>query len=391
MLVFWIWFSLLEGISLKDKQRLLAHYHTPDKLYALDAGGILYAPVPCPQVLNKDLSQAESVLQQCMQHQIGILTLHDSGYPSLLKRIPDAPVVLYYRGTLPNWELQPAIGVVGTRHASDYGLRTAFQISSQIAACGGLVVSGGAFGIDAQASQGALSQNKTTVAVLASGLDRLTPASHRPLFESILHCGCLLSEHPPHAEIFKGNFLQRNRIISGICNGILVVEAPASSGALNTAHWAKKQDRALFAVPGELGRESCAGSNALITQGATAVLSGWQLLQPYASRYPLTVHQAQPQTAAAAPLPQKAPARSRADKINIDKPKDSPYIGKDTTLPELTEPEKAVVALLSSKPVPMDLITEQLDMPQHQAMSLITKLTIKGVVKNHPGRLISLN
>ena len=391
MITLWIWFSLLEGISLKNKRKLLAHYGTPDRLYALDADGIAYAPVPCPQVLDKDLARAEKVLQDCAKYQIGILTIQDSGYPSLLRRVEDAPIVLYYRGTLPNWDIQPVIGVVGTRHASPYGLKITQQISAEIAACGGIVVSGGAFGVDAQAARGALSQGKITVAVMACGLNRPQPTANKELFEEIMGCGCLISEYPPFTEVFKGNFLRRNRIISGISNGILVAEAPIGSGALNTAQWAQKQERELYAVPGDIDKEYCAGSNQLIADGATAALTGWQVLQPYADRYRLTVRKTQPTPAQTDVLPQKNHPKAKADKINIDKQADSPYSGKDVTHTLLNEKEKALVTQLSAEPIPIDILIERLDMPLPQVLSLITTLTVRGVVKSHPGRLISLN
>ena len=397
MLVHWIWFSLLQGMNGRQKLQLLERFHSPEDMYALEARGLKDMPFDCTALLQKDLRKATDILKTCAEQMIGVLTFTDSGYPNRLRSVDDPPMVLYYRGSLPAWELQPVIGVVGTRNASSYGLRIAGSISAQIAACGGIVASGGAFGIDTKALEGALTQGQTTVAVMAGGLDHPYPKANMPLFYKIMENGCLLSEYAPGEPAMKWNFLQRNRIISGISNGVLVVEAPAKSGALNTARWASEQGRDVFAVPGNIDVESCAGSNGLIGDIAMAAVSGWSVMQQYAPMYPQTVKRTEPvmnteETVEEFPLsrPEKSKPRPKADKINIDKPGDCPYSVKENKLPALTQEENTVVALLTQSPVSMDTVMEQLQLPSATALSIITKLSIKGVVKIHPGKLISL-
>ena len=402
MLVHWIWFSLLQGMNGRQKLQLLEHFHSPEDIYQLDRTIVkrvdFLGENALAGILNKDLTAANRIIRDCANQQIGVLAFTDTGFPERLRRIDDPPMVLYYRGALPAWDMQPVIGVVGTRKASSYGLRIAGQISAQIAACGGIVASGGALGIDTCALEGAGSQGQKTVAVLAGGLDNFYPKSNEPLFRRIIENGCLLSEYPPQTTAYKWNFLRRNRLISGISNGVLVVEAPAISGALNTARWAWSQGREVFAVPGNIDVESCAGSNNLIGDIAHAAVNGWSVMCHYEMDYPHVVKKAEPRLQQeespwlmVAQQQEKPVPESKADKINVDNPKDCPYSVKEKELPPLTEQEKAVVALLGATPIAMEQLVAQLEMSSGAVMSIITRLAVKGVVKNHPGKLISLN
>ena len=211
MLVHWIWFSLLQGMNGRQKLQLLEHFHSPEDIYQLDRTIVkrvdFLGENALAGILNKDLTAANRIIRDCANQQIGVLAFTDTGFPERLRRIDDPPMVLYYRGALPAWDMQPVIGVVGTRKASSYGLRIAGQISAQIAACGGIVASGGALGIDTCALEGAVSQGQKTVAVLAGGLDNFYPKSNEPLFRRIIENGCLLSEYPPQTTAYKWNFL----------------------------------------------------------------------------------------------------------------------------------------------------------------------------------------
>ena len=402
MLTHWIWFSQLPGLKGRQKLQLLEHFRSPEDIYLLQKDEIrnlrFLGENAQLGILNKDLTQASRILKTCADKKIGVLAFTDSGFPERLRRIDDPPMVLYYLGKLPAWELQPLIGIVGTRNASTYGLRAAANLSAQIAACGGLVVSGGALGIDTRALEGALGQGKSTVAVLAGGLDSFYPKSNEPLFRKIMENGCVLSENPPGASARKWDFLHRNRLISGISNGVLVVEAPEASGALNTARWASEQGREVFAVPGNIDVETCAGSNALIGEIAEAAVNGWSVMSHYRDIYPDTVKKVQPQLKPEAmPGPmvaqqsEKPTLQAKADKINVDKPTVSPYSVKDNVLSMLSPQEKAIVELLTKDPIPVDVVMEKLQLPSGTVLSILTKLAVKGVVKNHPGKLISLN
>ena len=402
MLAYWIWYSLLPGMNGRQKLQLLEQFHSPEEIFLLDdrtVNGLSFLSYKAKTgILNKDLSKANGIIKTCTGLRIRVLAFMDSGFPARLRNIDDPPMVLYYLGELPAWELQPLIGVVGTRKATGYGLRATERISAQIAACGGIVVSGGAFGIDSKALTSALEQGQRTVAVLAGGLDSFYPKGNEALFHKVMESGCILSENPPGARVYRGEFLRRNRLISGISNGVLVVEAPEVSGALNTARWATEQGRDVYAVPGNIDSENSAGSNALLGDAAQAVTNGWAIMRHYAPLYPDTVRQVQPRlqpetktVQMVAQQPEKPVLRPHADKINVDKPVDSPYSVKENVLAKLSPREKEIVLLLTNQPVPVDQIAEKLQRPSGEVLKIVTKLSVMGVVKSHPGKLISLN
>ena len=398
MPVYWIWFAELKGINLFTKRQLLEKFRDPEELFRLEEKALKAFPKEVIDALqNKDLTESKQIMDRCRQKGIGILTFADAAYPESLRYIEDPPLVLYFKGTLPDWQAQPVIGVVGTRKASPYGLQTAHLISSQIAACGGLVVSGVATGIDALAMEGALDVGKPTVGVLGCGLDVVYPASNRALYRRTEENGCLISEYPPGTRPYGGNFLHRNRIISGVSAGLLVVEAPARSGALNTARHAFTQGRDLFVAPGNLGVDTCVGSNALLQEGAYAVLSGWDAVKHYANLYPgvvenrpvplrQTVQQPLPKVAEVQTRPEKEESLPQNAIDNLDKSTYSVINKRPVTL---SDRENAVLALLSDIPQLPDSVMDASDLPSSTVQSILTRLTIKGLAIQHPDGRIS--
>ena len=290
MLLYWIWFAQLQKVPDQIKWMLLQHFQDPEEIYYAESSAFSgiegLSRDAVAQLQQKDLTEAEKILQQCQEKELNILTIQDKAYPSKLRNIADPPMVLYYKGKLPDFEGNPVIGVVGTRKASAYGLNTAKKMGYQIARCGGIVVSGMAHGIDGMAMDGALTADKTTVGVLGCGADMIYPLSNRKLFRDVERYGCILSEFPPETPAYKWNFPRRNRIISGVSNGVLIVEAPARSGALITADRALEQGRDVFVVPGNVDLEGFAGSNRLLREGATFVSCGWDILSEYEVFYP---------------------------------------------------------------------------------------------------------
>lgn len=206
------------------------------------------------------------------------VVLDDPEYPPLLREISSPPETLFVRGELPP-QNQPSLAVVGSRQCSDYGKRATEEIVGALAQAGVVIVSGLAFGIDAIAHTAALETNGKTIAVLASAIDDITPAIHRHLAKRILsHNGTILSELPPGSPCFKGSFPIRNRIVSGLSLGTLVIEATTRSGSLITAKFALDQGRDLFAVPGSIHSETSQGTNGLLKSGAHVVTSAHDIL-----------------------------------------------------------------------------------------------------------------
>lgn len=399
MPVYWIWFAEIKGISLFVKRQLLETFRDPEEIYLAQEKA--FSKEVAEALQQKDLTEAMAIYQQCVKLGIGILTYADEDYPESLRNIEDPPVVLYFKGKLPDWQAQPVIGVVGTRKASTYGLQTAHLLASQIAACGGLVVSGAATGVDAFSMEGALDAGKPTVGILGGGVDVVYPAKNRNLYRRTEEKGCLISEYPPGCRPYPWNFLQRNRIISGLSDGVLVVEAPGKSGALNTARHAFSQGRDLFVVPGNLGVDTCLGSNALLQEGAYAALSGWDVVKHYAPLYPDTVAnrpvnlqrigQIPPKKVAEeTALPEKGENKKRVSPENaIDNAPKSTYsvINKPTV--KLSDQENAVLALLSETPQLPDSVMDASDLPASTVQSLLTRLAIKGLAIQHPNGRIS--
>ncbi|MCD6500901.1 DNA-processing protein DprA [bacterium] len=214
------------------------------------------------------------------QESIRTLKIGDKNYPDLLKKIPDPPKILYIRGELAKNE--PCFSIVGTRKCSDYGKELAFSIAQDLAETGITVVSGMARGIDTMAHKGALESGGRTIAVLGTGIDErsIYPQENLKLAKKILkNGGCLISEYPPGTPGIKWNFPERNRIISGISLGVLVVEAKFGSGALITANWAKEQRRKIFAVPGPVHSKNSQGPHSLIKKGAKLVENANDILE----------------------------------------------------------------------------------------------------------------
>ena len=399
MPVYWIWFAQLKGISLFVKRQLLERFGNPEEIYL--AQDRAFSKEVAEALQEKDLTEATTIYQQCVKLRVDILTYTDAAYPESLRNIEDPPMVLYCKGRIPDWKAQPVIGVVGTRKASPYGLKTAHLLSAQIAACGGLVVSGAATGIDAYSMEGALDAGKPTIGVLGGGVDVVYPAKNRELYRRTEENGCLISEYPPGCRPYPWNFLQRNRIISGISDGVLVVEAPEKSGALNTARHAFSQGRDLFVVPGNLGVDTCLGSNALLQEGAYAALSGWDVVKHYAPLYPGAVEnrpvalqkkvQKSPvKVAESMVAPENGKTKKKTTSENaIDNAPKSTYSVINKRPVNLSDQENAVLAQLSDVPQLPDSVMDAIDLPSGTVQSILTRLAIKGLVSHHPDGRIS--
>ena len=384
---YWVWFAELRGISHKRKMALLKKFENPKAIY--DAGQqaifTLYDPTgkEWEALQNPSLDKAQAIVAQCKEKGIGILPVTSKLYPQLLRQIDDPPIVLYFKGLLPRWETFPAVGIVGTRSASAYGMQCAYQMGAQVGACGGLVVSGGALGVDAMAMDGALRQGYPAVGVLGCGVDVVYPPTNRPLFEALVQNGCLLSEYAPGTSAYPSNLARRNRLISGISNALVVVEAPAKSGALITAKYAAQQGRDVFVVPGNVDNTTCAGSNALLQNGASVAMKGYDVVGLYKDQFPDRVRNATIENVA---KPEFVPAK--ADKKPIDKRKNGEYSGKENLRP-LTGDDKLVYDLLSDDPILVDVLIARSGIGAARVLVSLTKLTIAKRIINHPGKFIT--
>jgi DNA processing protein len=207
--------------------------------------------------------------------QISNYSSKDSHYPDLLREIANPPQQLFVRGELPTG---PYVGIVGTRKISDYGKQITYKLAYELAQAGVVIVSGLAFGVDAVAHQAAIDADGKTVAVLAGGLDRIYPSSHTKLGAEVEKHGALISEYPTGTESLKYRFVERNRIVAGLSQAIIVTDSPASGGSLITANFALNENRLVMAVPGNITNINSAGPNNLIKTGAIPITSSSDVL-----------------------------------------------------------------------------------------------------------------
>lgn len=410
MLKYWLWLSTRRGIGPKGMLAVLRHFGTPEAAYFADS--VEYRRIECLRrfeaLEDKNLDGAEKILNTCYRLGVHILTCQDAAYPQCLKNIDDPPVLLYYQGTLPAVDTQPTVAVVGTRKASAYGLTQAKHMGFRLGHSGVIVVSGGANGIDTLALRGALSAGTPVIAVLGCGIDVVYPAANRGLFEDIKAHGCLITEYPPGTPAKGEHFPVRNRILTGLAMGVLVVEAPVRSGALNSARHALEQGRDVFALPANVGSEVSEGNLRLLKEGALLATEAWDILREYVHIYP-QLAQSQPRmipmtltreesTLAAAAKPAASPRIAAPnptipegnDKKDVDKPETSAYIDVHEILDKLSPDERAVVELLQEKPLHIDDIIDQTQLPAGRVLASITLLEVKGYLKRLPARRFSL-
>ena len=410
MLIHWIWLATRPHMNDADRLAVLSHFGNPEDIYFADEQAYTEVPQMTRQIAQslreKDLHAAGDILQGCVDLGIHICTYNDGAYPSRLKNIADPPMVLYYVGHLPDLDGTPVIAAVGTRKASPYGLNVAKRIGGQLARCGAIVVSGMAEGIDGAAASGVLTAGGPVVGVLGCGVDVVYPACNRGLFADVERHGCLISEFPPGTEPFKWNFPRRNRIMSGLSNGVLVVEAPQRSGALITARQAAEQGRDVFVVPGHVDVPTCVGSNALMRDGAIPVSNGWDVVSEYLSLYPDKIRTdksfvqpagfmgkeiAEPKVAQKPQKPVKTedPAET-ARKDSIDKQQSQPYYDNRDKFEALPENQRKIAEYLLDGEQLVDDVIASAQMPAGEVLSLLTLMEIQGIVERRPGKRVAL-
>ena len=287
---YWLFVQNVLGAGSVKLLPILERFGTARRFHDADIDDIVAS-----RLLNKSelerfkhctLDECDALIDYCIKHNYDIITPNDERYPKRLTHLIDPPAALFVRGEFPDFDDEVALAMVGTRKCSDHGKIIAEELSAQLSSAGALIVSGGALGIDAASHRGALKVGARTVAVLGCGFDCNYLAENRELREEIAAHGALISEYPPKTGVSKFNFPVRNRLISGLCLGTIVVEAKAGSGSLITVDHALEQGRDIFVVPGEVADPLYAGSNKLIRDGARAIVSAADVLYEYNDYYP---------------------------------------------------------------------------------------------------------
>ena len=372
----WLTLAMVPGVGSTHFIRLLARFRTPGNVLRASQGAL--AEVVRPALAKQIAGYAEVVdleeqERRMAEYDAGLLTMNDSLYPARLGEIYDPPLVLFTRGELLD-EDEASVAIVGTRRATPYGIRMAERLGRELAAKGITVVSGMATGIDSAAHRGALEAGGRTIAVLGNGVDVVYPKHNADLMHAIIQQGCVLSQFPMGYEPLKGHFPQRNRIMSGMTLGTVVVQAPAGSGALITANTAAEQGREVFAVPGEVGVNASEGPHALIREGAKLVETVEDILVEL--NLP-----AEMRAIAVTPVP----GTPIGDQIHPQQtahaaPADTPAVKA------LSSPEQVVLSVLAPNGSFVDEIAAASRVSVSEALSALTILELKGLVRQFSGK-----
>lgn len=313
-------------------------------------------PKVADQIVSHHRPYAVEYLESCQRLDVQLYPSSHEQYPSSLAQIPDAPPLLHCRGTLEAQD-QLAIGIVGSRRCTPYGLRHAGRLASGLVRAGFTVVSGLARGIDAAAHRGALNAGGRTLAVLATGVETIYPPEHRELADDIMQQGALLSECPLDQKLQRGLFPQRNRVISGLCQGVIIVEATRKSGALYTARHAMEQGRDVFALPGPVDSLASEGCHDLLRDGVTLIRRVDDVLDQLG---PLTT-----------------PARPDADRT-VHHPREM----------VLNPQESEILNAVTTTATPIDDVVRATQLDPSRVLATLTVLEMRRFVRRLPGNMV---
>lgn len=354
----WLALHLISGLGNVAYKNLLDRFESLEKIFEANISQLLEVEgvrkkVATSIVNRKFTKDPVGELKKIKRSGVRIITYQDPNYPIALKKIHDPPMLLYVKGNEIPKNLS-FIGVVGSRNPTHYGLKAAEKIAQGLARRGFGVVSGMARGIDSAAHWGCLAGHGFTIAVFGTGIDKVYPASNKKLMLQIIHEGAVISEFPLGTPPEPKNFPIRNRIISGLCMGIVVVEATKNSGSLITASQALEQGREVFAVPGSIDSFKSRGCHFLIKQGAGLIENSDDILDELGLNYRFA-------------------------------PKTDTFTQEQ--LPPLDECEKIIFDIIGDYPIHIDQITRQGNMEPREVSSILMKMELKGIIKQLPGKM----
>ena len=383
MIKYFIALQEVLGIGSNRVVGILNYFGNPKNVFLEDAKILLscelFSKNDIKKIKNYDFSNAERIIEICKQNSIDIIPFGDRRYPFCLSVIENPPLLFYVKGRLPDFDSIPSICIVGPRNVSDYGKKAAYSLSYRLAKSGMIVVSGGALGCDTHAHAGALKADGVTVLCMGCGILSSYLPENKKLREAVCDKGCLISEHPPESGTSRYSFPVRNRIMSALTLGTVVIEAGEKSGALITAKHAYEQGRDVFVVPGSPDKKEYLGSNALLRDGAKPILDVSDIFNEYIVRFP--------------------------DKINIEKAFEGHLISKTEDKKEKnnennTEIQKKLNETLSKEAKivyncidKQKFIPEELkcgDLSSGQILSALTELEMEFLIKALPGGMYEL-
>lgn len=348
----WLRWTLVPGLGLRRSHQLLNYIDSPEALFLHPERW------PLPEALKTELRAMARLGEQHPIHRRALEQLHwaaaspdqhlvcltDTDYPNPLSHISDPPLVLWVKGIAQVLQ-KPQVALVGSRTASINARHHAHRLAGDLAGAGYVITSGGATGIDKASHEGALAKNGLTIAILGCGVDRVYPKTHKKLFSAIAEQGAIVSEHPLGTQPRPGHFPRRNRIISGLSDCIVVVEAALKSGSLVTAQHALEQGRDVYAMPGDIGNPNAEGCHALLKQGAGLITQ-------------------------ASDIDPAVQTETSIQTLNID---------------NLSTLQKRIVEQLRMQPLGLDALSEVLCLSAHHLLEPLLELELDGVIEQQPG------
>lgn len=397
---YWLWLQCALGAGAKTDE-LLAYFGDPEKMYNAGSNEWRLSGLMTDRKINalKSISPSETggIFRECKAKGYSIITPDNANYPERFKQLSDMPLVLYTMGDASVLKDTVSIGVVGTRDASNYGIETAQKLSFSLASCGVTIVSGGALGIDSEAHAGAMLAKGRTAAFLGCGLSYDYLKENASLRRAITKYGAVISEYAPFTPASRTTFPIRNRLISGLTLGTLVIEAGVKSGSLITANYALEQGKDVFAVPGDIVRSSFDGANHLIKNGAKPVFSAMDILSEYEylygdlidfskanvslSQIPYVEYRKKTRETVAR---EKAPIQQKTVEQEIKK------IEKKELDDSYSLEAKKVYSVLNENPTHIDDILRQTSLKMSDVLSALTELELMGDVKQTEGKKYSI-
>lgn len=375
---FWIWLTLATGVNNPKHKRI---YETYDSIADFYNGGVyewrlcgIFSPKDIDSLENIRLSQADEVIAKCKNLGHDIICIDDPEYPQKLKDIYAPPCVLYVWGKLPDIDDRLSIAMVGTRNATQYGVMASHTLSASLSKLGVVIVSGGALGIDSASHTGTLEAGGTTICVLGCGIDYRYLMSNASMRRNIASTGAVISEYPPGTQSYPSNFPVRNRIISGLSDGVIVVEADAKSGSLITVNHALEQGREVFAVMGNINSRYSTGTNKMIKDGATPVTSYMDVIEAFPN-YHITSDEDD----------KTEPEYSVQNNSEINK---EPVLHREDL--DLSDTVNVVYKCIGNEPVHIDQIVIKTGLPVSKVLQSLTELEILALISCQQGRLYKL-
>ena len=406
--IYYVWLQQVLGYGSAKIRTILNSFNNVKEFYNSDYNSKrmlgCFTETELKRLEDTSLDNANTIIENCKKLNYNILMYNTSGYPNCLCEIYNPPVVLYVKGNMPNIDDNLSIGIVGTRSASRQGIRTAFTFAANLSKVGAIVVSGGALGVDCSAHRGALQSKGSTICVLGCGIDYNYLSSNAQMRNLITQDGAVISEYPPKTPPLGRNFPMRNRIISGLCNGLVVIEAGEKSGSLITANLAIEQNRDVFAVPGEISNTHQLGTNLLIKQGAKFTTDVKDILEEYEDLYTPYVELKENNIDDYEEEIEKVPYVTRKENIvkskketvkktsnkKIDDFDKDINVNNNVEIPDdISDDARKVYDVLSEMPVHTDEIATKTNLAIKNVLISLTELELNGLIKSYSGRRFS--